>query len=369
MERDDRKKQILKINKKIAKLEKEGDRLRKKTMSEERIKSKQDTHAFINNANGQSLSIRIPNQWIGWDETKKKRARQQEEEEEEEDEEDLSYHRVFQVEELRLMILDHLGPLELSMVHATSKRLQEVVILSFPVLFEWWIKRLQAPLMQEITKAGFATSVSHLRKIKRQYADCPPLILPHLHQVFVCYRNYGPLRIYTPSVFRKQDPPIQNEFVIVHDKQANSFKPATEYSHFSVPNYNNIVDKRYWSFYEKHGFSVKAQFKDDYLRYKDYVAMKFEPINHDQGATLVIISGEEMISTKHNDRLSYYYLVTNESLATRSGFVKSMPFLDLYECRVAITATTKSWSSAQPILSMQSEITKLNDKLRAAIIL
>jgi len=378
MQRDDRKKRINKINKKVRKLGKELSRLQEEARSEERLKSKQDTQAFIHNAGTWKLPMRKPNKLIGWPDASdalittqkdkdKKRAREQAAAVEKED---LSYHAVFHIEELRLMILDRMGPMELAMIHATNKQLQQAVISSFPVLFECWVKRLEAPLMKSV-KQSFTRSITLLRKIKQQYADCPPLILPHLHSVFSCYRSYGPFEADVPNNFRDANPPIDNVFTIVHDKKEHSYRPATEYGHFAVANYREITLKRGSSFYNKEGFSVPSHAVHDYLRYKDYTAMALQPISTHSINSLVVVSNEEMVVPKdNNDRLAYYHLVTNESLATRVGSVLSTtsPFIDLYECRseIALCTGNRSVFSRYAIAKrpgLQAQILKLNENL------
>lgn len=354
MQREDRKKKIVKVNKKIRSLGRELSRLQEEAKSTEKLKSKQDVRAFIHNAGTWKLPIRRPNLQIGWPdasdsylsqrEKDKKRAREQAAVAETED---LSYHEVFHIEELRLMILDHMGPMELAMIHATNKKLQQAVILSFPALFDFWMERLEAPLIKS-TKQTFQKTSSLLRTIKERYANCPPLILPHLHSVFVCYRSYGPLHATAPHQFRAADPPVDNAFVIVHDKKAKSFRPSTEYGHFKAKDYGGISQKRSSSFYTKQGFFVAAHEIHNYLRYKDYSAMEIEPISHygnggeKNASTLVVVSGEEIVTAKDDNRLAYHQLISNESLQARAiAFVPALvPFLDLYECRREIGHST-----------------------------
>lgn len=379
MQREDRKKRIDKIYKKIELLDQEASRLKKESADKEKLKSIQDTRAFIHDN-----SMRRPNKLIGWPspllrltttqkEEDKKRAREQAVVEKEQD---LSLHDVFRIQELRLIIIDRLGPMELAMICATNKSLRDGVISSFPVLFESWVKRLEAPILEPI-KQRFRTSILILREIKDQYANYPPSILAHLHAVFVCYRSYGPLHSlishYPHEVVKL---PINNAFVVVHDTKEQSFRPATEYGHFIATDYNGIMRERNASFRVKQGFPP-PQDTHHYLRYNDYAAMKLEPINHHSpsdgnATTLVVVSEEEIISTDVaiSRVLIYHCLVTEESLGTRMGFITHdvVPFLDLYECRREIAMATGSCraiyhhgvANRSP---METQITKLNERL------
>lgn len=354
MQREDRKKKIVKVNKKLHSLRIKLSCLQEEAKNAEKLKSKQDVRAFIHNAGTWKLPIRRPNLQIGWPDgadsyllqrdKDKKRAREQAAVAEAED---LSYHTVFYIEELRLMILDHMGPMELAMIHATNKKLQQAVILSFPTLFDFWMERLEAPLIKS-AKLSFRETASLLRQIKERYANCPSLILPHLYAAFVCYRSYGPLHATAPHQFRAADPPVDNAFVIVHDKKAQSFRPSTEYGHFKAKDYGGISQKRSSSFYSKQGFFIAAHEVHNYLRYRDYSAMEIEPISHygnggeKNASTLVVVSDEEIVTAKDDNRLAYHQLISNESLQARAiSFVHALtPFLDLYECRREIGHST-----------------------------
>ncbi len=330
---------IRQLQKRVRTSDKEILALKRETVKEEKARSMVDAKLFIQNAsNAKRLVFKRPNETIGWSSNKRQAVKAFGGEEE-----DTTCYLgiLFEIVDMRITVLADLGPMELVVMTRVSKQMKEQLHYSLPQLFDLFEQRLSLSLT-ELIKEKFAISASLVSSIRKKFASYPSLALEAVYRLFRCYRQYGALEVLPIGRnygFDYKGLNANQDYVIAFDKETLCYRRASDYSYFVPINYAEVSKKRAAHFERKNGFAIDcSSVVPKYLRYQDYNKIEFTPVAYTSDSVLSMVATEDKFVDK-NDRFDYFTITLHIVLANNARYFLSHvpPFLDLYECRLAIS--------------------------------
>ena len=239
--------------------------------------------------------------------------------------------------DISLLVLDHLGPLELAMFSRTCPRLYKTTTDAFLVLAPGFLERYVPKRYFDETNSDRAIQVREIvpkmknlitKQIEDRTASLGQL-LRIWYQFLDMYRDHDPVDFTT-----RRDRRYDQHIVFVYNRETGSYTPASQLNLFKMHNYKKAKIE-----FEQRWADTGLQMPENivpYFNYSELSKASLAPLGH-------VLTLSKKILLIEPDQ-PYIELVSNLRLVFCSfllGYQDDSPLVDHYEARVIHTRAVR----------------------------